>query len=297
VTEPRCSSTSLALDEPLSGTASVVWSWVLLEQPGPWGPNAVVQSRMPRPVARWLRATSAELGVRVVLLRRPGETAGPRRHVFLAYTGQRERWVEHAHLPDPRALLDVDLSALVSGDPVGLGPREELPLYLVCTNGRRDPCCAELGRPLARAMAAVAADRVWECSHIGGDRFAGNVVCFPHGAYLGRVRPHQAAAVVADYDAGLIDLDHYRGRSCYDFATQAAEDFIRRLHGLRGIDDLAPTDRAETPRGTITVEFSGPSGTTHRVRVHSSHAEVPRTLTCHADRASRPKTFEVLGSD
>jgi hypothetical protein len=297
VTEPRCSSISLALDEPLSATASVVRSWVLLEQPGPWGPNAVVQSRMPRPLARWLRAMSAELGVRVVLLRRPGDPAGPGRHVYLAHTGLRERWVEHANLADPRALLDVDLSPLVTGDAVGLGPREKLPLYLVCTNGRRDPCCAELGRPLSRAMAAVAGDRVWECSHIGGDRFAGNVVCFPHGVYLGRVRPDQAAAIVADYEAGLIDLDHYRGRSCYDFATQAAEEFIRRRHGLRGIDDLTLAGRAGTPRGTITVEFSGPSATTHRVRVLPSRAEVPRTLTCHAHRASRPQTFEVLGSD
>jgi hypothetical protein len=297
VTEPRCSSISLALDEPLSATASVVQSWVLLEQPGPWGPNAVVQSRMPRPLARWLRARSAELGVRVVLLRRPGVPAGPGRHVYMAHTGQREWWVEHARLADPRALLDVDLTPLVSGAPVGLGPREEVPLYLVCTNGRRDPCCAELGRPLARAMAAAAGDRVWECSHIGGDRFAGNVVCFPHGAYLGRVRPDQAAALVDDYDAGLIDLDHYRGRSCHDFATQAAEEFIRRRHGLRGIDDLALAGRAETPIGTIAFVFSAPSGKTHRVQVRPSRAEVLRTLTCHADRASRPQTFEVLGSD
>jgi hypothetical protein len=294
VTEPRCSSVALALDEPLSATASVVRSWLLLEQPGPWGPSAVVQSRMPRPLARWLRAMSASLEIRVVLLRRPGGAAGPGRHVYLSYTGPGNRRVEHAHLGDPKALLDLDLSPLASGEPVGLGRREDAPLYLVCTNGRRDPCCAELGRPLARALAAVAGDRVWECSHIGGDRFAGNVVCFPHGIYLGRVRPEGAAALVDDYEAGLIDLENYRGRSCYDFATQAAEGHIRRRHGLRGIDDLTLAGRTRSATGAITVEFTGPSDTTYRAQVRSSRADVPRALTCHADRASRPQTFEVL---
>jgi hypothetical protein len=257
----------------------------------------MVQSRMSRPLARWLRATSATMEIRVVLLRRPAGATGPGRHVYLSYTGPRDRWMEHAHLEDPKSLLDLDLSPLASGEPVGLGRRENAPLYLVCTNGRRDPCCAELGRPLARALAAVAGDRVWECSHIGGDRFAGNVVCFPHGIYLGRVRPDGAAALVSDYEAGFIDLANYRGRSCYAFATQAAEGYIRRRYGLRGIDDLALLGQTASAAGTVTVEFSGPSDRTYRARVRSSRADVPRALTCHADRAWRPQTFEVLDSD
>jgi hypothetical protein len=202
--------------------------------------------------------------------------------------------MEHAHVADPRELLDLDLTPLASGQPVGLGGEEDEPLYLVCTNGSRDPCCAELGRPLAWAMAAVARDRVWECSHIGGDRFAGNIVCFPHGVYLGRVRPDQAPSVVGDYEAGLVDLDHYRGRSCYDFAIQAAEDFVRRRHGLRHVDELTLAGRERSPEG-ITVEFRDRSGGTHRVQVHPSRADLPRRLTCHADRAARPRTFVPKG--
>jgi hypothetical protein len=292
VTSPRCSSVSLALSEPQYATASVVRSWVLVEQPGPWGHNAPMQSRMPRAVARWLRARSAELGFRVVVLRRPGRTDRSGRHVFVAHTGRRTWWVEHAHLPDPRALLDIDLSPLVEGEAVGLGPLETRPLYLVCTNGRRDPCCAERGRPLARAVADVAPGRTWECSHIGGDRFAGNVVCLPHGVYLGRVSPEGAGAVIGQYEAGTIDLDHYRGRSCYDFATQAAEYFVRRRHDLRGIDDLTLVGRTGS-----TVDFAGPSGDVLRVQVEAGRAGEARPLTCHADRASHPQTFAVLGSE
>jgi hypothetical protein len=290
----RCSSVALALDEPLHGTASVVRGWVLVEQPGPWGPVALMQSRMPRALARWLRARRADLGVRVVLLRRPGGTGEAGRHVYLAYSGPGEPWLEHALLPDPRALLDVDLTPIASGAPVGLGERERRPLYLVCTNGRRDPCCAEQGRPLARAVAAAAGDRAWECSHIGGDRFAGNVVCLPAGVYLGRVGPDQAASVVAGYEAGFIDLDHYRGRSSHGFEVQAAEHFVRRREGLLRVDDLVMTSRIESPPGTITVEFSDRSGSSHQVRIRATTADVPRPLTCHASRASRPRSYEVV---
>jgi hypothetical protein len=292
VIPPRCSSVSLALGEPQHATASIVRSWVLVEQPGPWGPNAPNQSRMPRSLARWLRARSAELGFRVVALRRPGPTDPSGRHVFVAHSGGLTSWMEHSHLPDPRALMDVDLSPLARGEAVGLGPRETRPVYLVCTNGRRDPCCAERGRPLARAVAEVLADRTWECSHIGGDRFAGNVVCLPHGVYLGRVRSEDAETVIGEYEAGRIALDHYRGRSCYDFVTQAAEHFVRRRHGLRGIDDLTLVGR-----DGVMVEFADPVGDVHRVRVVVGLAGEPRPLTCHAHQTSRPPTFEVPGPE
>lgn len=293
----RCSSIALALYEPLLATASTVRSWLLLEQPGPWGPNALMQSRMPRALARWLRARSAELGIRVVLIRRPARATDPGRHVFFAYTGPDTSWMEHSVLADPKELLDVDLAPLASGALVGLGRSDDRALYLVCTNGRRDPCCAERGQPLARALAQVAGERVWECSHIGGDRFAANLVCFPQGVYLGRVAPDRVNSVVQDYEAGLIDLELYRGRSSFDFAVQAAEDSVRRRHGLRGIGDLKLLKQDEPAPGTAQVEFAGRDGSTYRVRVRSSRAGQPRPLTCHADHLSRPRNFDVLGPD
>ena len=33
---------------------------------------------------------------------------------------------------------------------------------------------------------------MWQSSHIGGDRFAGNVVFLPEGLYYGRVEPAEA---------------------------------------------------------------------------------------------------------
>jgi hypothetical protein len=79
---------------------------------------------------------------------------------------------------------------------------------------------------------------VWQASHLGGDRFAGNVVFLPEGLYYGRVAPADAWPVLDEYLAGRIELDHYRGRSAYTFAEQAAEIAIRRTAGVRGLSDL-----------------------------------------------------------
>src|SRR5439155_1304750 len=156
------------------------------------------------------------------------------------------------------------------------------PLFLVCTHGRRDPCCSEKGRPLARALTRAFGDRAWETSHIGGDRFAGNLVCFPHGMYFGRLGPEAAVNAAGAYRDGRIDLPHYRGRSCYDFVVQAAETFLRTRTGLAGVDDLRLIDTRRQDHGTVVATFTVPRGAIHEVAVRRKPAEVARRLACHA---------------
>jgi hypothetical protein len=133
---------------------------------------------------------------------------------------------------------------------------------------------------------------VWECSHIGGDRFAANLVCFPHGLYLGRLGPEDGEEAASLYERGLIDLAHYRGRSCYDFAVQAAEEAVRRELGLVGVGDLRLEESRALSPGRLLVRFAGPGGDRHEVVVRSSLAAA-RPLTCHADRVGRPAAYSV----
>ncbi len=138
-------------------------------------------------------------------------------------------------------LLELDLAA--PGEPLGH------PLLLVCTHGKHDRCCARYGRPLHQALSEQADEGwVWQSSHLGGDRFAGNVVFLPEGLYFGRVGPGEAWPVLDEYLAGRLDVDHFRGRSCYSFAEQAAERAVREASGMRGIDDLSLVGRDGAPR-------------------------------------------------
>ncbi len=101
-------------------------------------------------------------------------------------------------------------------------------IYCVCTHGKHDTCCAERGRPAAAALEAAHRDHTWEVSHIGGDRFAGNMLVLPHGLYYGRIDAVTALAVAGAHGAGELDLDHLRGRSGLPTAAQYAEVALRR---------------------------------------------------------------------
>ena len=291
---PPCATLSRALGEPLLGTASRVRGWVLLEQPGPWGREAVLQSRLDRDLALVLDRRAREVHARLLLIRRPGRGDGGRSRCFLAHTGRRDRWVEGRVLDDPAELLDLDFGAVVAGERPGFGEPLAGPLYLVCTNGRHDRCCATYGRPLALALAATAGERVWECSHVGGDRFAGNLVCLPGGHYFGRVGPQEAADVAGRYERGLLDLDHYRGRGCDPWAVQAAEWFARRHSGRLGIDELVVEDIRRLDREVSAVRFMAIDGGRLRVVVRAARTADPRLLTCASTEPQPPMAYTLL---
>ena len=281
-------------DESLVATASVVRGWVLIEQPGAWGAEALTQSRLPAPVAEKLQALAALHHLRVLLLRRPDGRDSSTRNVFLAWSGRRSQWIEHRVVSQAEELLELDLAPLAEGRRLGFGELRGRPLYLVCTNGRHDPCCAQLGRPVARALLRGGDDSVWECSHVGGDRFAGNLVCLPHGLYFGRLGPEDARRVVERYERGGVELDHYRGRAGEPFVVQAAEYFLRREQGIVGVDDLVSNGHRHASPHVVDVRFNGRHGRRYEVRVGVGASAPSRPLTCGAVTEETPPSYALL---
>lgn len=283
-----CAVESEARGELVLGTASRVRRWLLVEQPGAWGRQALTESHLPEEVARPLQRAADEHGARVLLVRRSFRPEpGAERCAFLVRSDRHTAWAERVALPTPEALLGLDLGALAADEPPGIGDPAG-PVHLVCTNGRHDPCCADLGRPVVRQLREEGID-VWESSHVGGDRFAANVVCLPTGVYFGRVPPESAAAIIRDHDEGLLALDHYRGRSCYPPLVQAAEVFARLELGERRLAELTPRAwSVDGDRATVELDRAGGPVT----------AEVSRrpgpavALTCSPD-AHRPWQFRL----
>jgi hypothetical protein len=292
--DPVCSAVSLAFGEPLQATASQVRNWVLIEHPGAWGPAALHESGLAPQVSSGLAALSRRHGFRALLIRRPERPEDSSRHCFVAHSGRRSRWIEERVVDDVAELLDLDFARLRQGRPLGFGAPRAGPLYLVCTNGRHDPCCANLGRPVARARHARTDRAVWECSHFGGDRFAGNLVCLPHGLYFGRLSAEEAIDAVDGYERGVIDLDHYRGQAGEAFAAQAAEYFVRRQEGLVGVDDLHVRTVVPGDGGVVEVGLDGPGGRAFEVQVGVRPAPDARPLSCSATGEERPPTYELL---
>jgi hypothetical protein len=266
---------------------------MLVEQPGPWGFNALVDSKLEADIALALRTRAHAVGVRVVLIRRPGWESTDVRRVYLVRSDRVHRWVERIDVEHSGQLLEIDLEALEGDERPGTGAPGSAFVHLVCTNGKRDRCCADLGRPVVRALLDAGVDEVWESSHVGGDRFAANVVCLPTGVYFGRVPPADAARIVTDHDAGLLDLDRYRGRSCYPPMLQAAEIFTRRELDERRLAALRILTAAPVGDDTIIVELA-------HVEQGQLHAWIARErgaaelLTCNSDDASTPWQYRLL---
>jgi hypothetical protein len=285
----RCADRSAARDESLVGTASRFRAWLLIEQPGPWGHDALVQSDLPTDVGVRLRAQGHRLGVRILLIKRRERGRRDRRRIFAAYTGARDRRIQAGWVEDPEELLDLDLRALVRARFRGFGEPVGGPLFVVCTHGKHDPCCARRGAPLYRALAEM--PTAWECTHVGGDRFAGNLVCFPHGLYYGRVTPEDAVDIVRAYTEGWVSLHHYRGRAPFPPAVQAAERWVRERHGILGVDDLAVVAHEEAEGGRHRVALDGPGGR-FVVDVRVS-AVPPELLTCKSTEPHTAHAFAV----
>ena len=237
-----CSAGSRARAEPLTATASRVERWLLVEHRGAWGPESVPSSRMSPQLARSLAATAEAGAARLLMVRRPkGIPHQPGRWVFAADSRPGCERLLARHVDKDADLLHLALPGVAADD-----PQDERwqpfdgPLYLVCTHGRHDRCCALLGRPVAQALATRYPDRTWESSHVGGDRFAANVVVLPTGTYLGRIEPDEVARVVDEMSAGRLPAGHVRGRSSLPLPTQAAQAFAREALDRWGALDLAP---------------------------------------------------------
>ena len=273
MTAVACSVLGERLGEDLAASAPTARRFLLLEQPGPWtGRNAVTTSDLDADIGRALLARADEAGVKVHLIRRSSRrSALERRSCFLADTTRGGAWIEHHELHDPAEVLDLDLTVQ---EPA---VRWEQPLYFVCTHGKRDPCCARRGRPLARALRAVRPDQTWEIGHIGGHRFAATFLAFPHGLAFGRVPAAAGPEIVAALERGEIALEHLRGRSGDPSAVQAADVLVRRELGLRALDALA----VETVDDEVVL-LRTPDGAHLRATV-ARRDDAPRPISCGAE--------------
>jgi hypothetical protein len=278
---------------------------LLIEVNGPWGPEPLRDSRFDRSYAGRLARAAAQAGVRLQLVRRPG------RHVDGDRSGQDDDggegwWYAIADLragqeavawdtwSHPRRLLDLHLRAPVEPS----GPQH---VALVCTHGRHDLCCALDGRPVADALARHVPEHrhragpwdVWETTHLGGDRFAANLLLLPTGDLFGGLTPETAVAVVDRYTHERLDLAHHRGRFGTSGPHQAATH-----HALTalGLDRPSAIEVAVAPAGEhrwraeVTVTDTGRR---YALTLAARWSE-PAVLTCASAGPTRVRRYDVV---
>jgi hypothetical protein len=259
-----CSTISAAAGEPLAGSAPHARRWLLLEVPGTWGRDALRGGALPDAVVQRLQAWEQEGPPgRVLLIRRQGRLSGAPPAVILLELRDEGLVVRRRVIDRLDELAEADLQ---------LGPRDatsDQPMVLVCTHGKRDACCARLGAPVHRALARqLGEEQVWQCTHLGGHRFAANVLVFPHGLLLGRVSAGNAPGLVNDVLAGGVPVEYARGHVWWPAEVQAAALAVHRHLGDGGaarVEFVGSSDRGcrfATPEGEIVVSVSSEPGPT-----------------------------------
>jgi hypothetical protein len=269
------------------GTAAPAAGYLLVEQPGGWGRQALTSSRLDPAVGAVVSRRAIQQGLRALLIRRPGRHPAPERRAWAVVSsrpGREVAWWGDFGDDDELRTLPLDGST---------GTPSDDPFYLVCAHGRHDQCCAIDGRPVALALARLRPGRVWECSHVGGDRFAANVVAMPHGLYYGRVEVDRAHELVDAQERGEVVPDLLRGRATTTPAAQAAIAHVRGLVSNPAIDALSPAGTLHLGDGVFQVRLR--HGTDNlMVTLRAVARPVPGLLTCHARNEAHPPTYDVL---
>ena len=224
--------------------------------------------------------------MRLQAIRRPGEhghgTPEGGYHVGIADDTRVQWW-----RTDDLANFAAELEA---GFP--LRPPSKLdtaPLFLVCTHGRHDPCCALRGRPLVEALDRARPGRAWETTHLGGDRFAANVLVLPSGVLYGRV-PASAASELADCaDDGRLLVAHQRGRIGLPPIVQAALVYAHETLSIDKVDAFALETLERVDENTANVCLSAPFGYVNVTILAETRS--PAQLTCRGVRPAAAREY------
>jgi hypothetical protein len=251
------------IDEPLAGTARHATAWLLIEQSGPWGKQALIDSHLPPELGQAVLDQTMGSGTEPLLIRRPGRHAdapsGSTRTVLVASVAPGQRWMRRWILADDAALADwlgaFDASAVGRGEEPADGEPWTVPTLALCTNSRRDLCCALAGRALLDALTTATSTLpdgwLWECSHLGGHRFAPTALVLPTGLVLGRADADGCHAALA----GGVPVDQARGFSWLPPKGQVADLAVRSALGTDDGDPLTVT--GDDANWTVTSEQRG----------------------------------------
>jgi hypothetical protein len=292
-----CSELSARSGERVFGTASTGEVWLLVEYPFAWGSRAMESSALAPAIKEHLAALRKTIPRSRLLFIKQESVCREDFNFFVVRSRERRPYAVRLRLTDYKDLLDVNVARIAAGDSTEGGEIRREPLLLVCTHGKRDKCCAKFGNPLYKNLRATdGASSVWQSSHVGGDRFAANLVCFPHGLFYARLSEETGARAVAEYERGRIVLENFRGRACFAHAVQAAEYFARAETGLVGLDDLRFAGRERAGALTWRVRFvESEGGKVYEATVTSRASEFQNFITCHASEERRVTEFVLDG--
>ncbi|MCB9134778.1 MAG: hypothetical protein H6636_05080 [Anaerolineales bacterium] len=295
-TLPTCSTSSREAREQLFGTATRTDYWLMLEVPHPWGQKAFEECDLPAAVKAHLNtALKTRPNSRLQLIKQGSGFSGEGIAFFVAVNHEEQPNVYEFRLSKYEDLLDLDIPGIFAEREEFWKHDRKEPLFLVCTNGKRDPCCARYGTPLFDVLRAHAGDAVWQTTHLGGHRFAATLATLPHGVFYGYVAAEDVPMIVDAQRAGQVHLPRFRGRSCYEEHVQAAATFLRQQTRLLDLYRFKLTEISELTPNEWTFRFHDLlTQETYCVQVRREPAPVEVLKSCSEEAPVRLTQFKLV---
>lgn len=290
-----CSDIAREHNLPLHASATRGDLWLMVEYDSPWEGKAFEQSTLPENVKDYLQGVAIPgAKTRTLMIRQESSRQRQGIRFFMAHTDPLSPRLFEFELNDYTDLLDLDLSALASGDIQAPAALRETPVYLVCTNGKRDLCCARYGVEIYNVLNAEIGEAVWQSSHIGGHNKAPNTLFFPYGVEYGHTSPEDILRLVHSYQQGQVGLEHYRGRVCFDIPSQAAEHLWREKTGILDLPGLRVVSLEPSGDDQWQAVVESVQGThRHQFTFHRHRSEVHIPASCGQDKQSAISSFHL----
>jgi len=287
-----CSELSLNAKEEIFATAPRVDVWFLLEYRGAWTDKAFIDSKIPEDVKKRINQNLETIpNSRLQLIKRH-DNPGDILKCYVAKSDELEPKLYEFDFRSYEELLELDINEILERRS---NLREE-PLFLVCTNGSYDKCCGMCGAPVYLEILKHENNyKTWQCTHLGGHRFAANVLHLPYGIYYGRVRDFSVGKLIEGSRNCSIDLEHYRGRSCYSKDVQAAEYLLRNLTGETEISAFQFKEAEIMGKEQLVFQFVSKSdGICHLVHIQKDKSAMFNYTSCGDNEKSPIAQYRLI---
>jgi hypothetical protein len=308
-----CAQISREINEPFIGTAPWVDTWLLIEYTGAWRTRAIEQSDLSAQVKDWIAGQYSQQ-VKNWVYREDVPVSTPRPRILPLFIRHHSRPLQEITcfvgivredrqvlyrfiLNSYEELTTLDIEALRAEDPRYAAQRYDESLYLVCTHGKHDMCCARYGQPVYQALVKEVGLRAWQCSHLGGDKFAANLLYLPQSISYGRITDADIERMLAAHRQGQLYLEKCRGRTCYTPIQQAAEHFLRARTGNRSLASFSALSlQYREERGEHIVKFRElATQDVHRLALSHIRQEIDCVTSCKGCWRNPLKLFTLKG--
>lgn len=277
----------------MAGTAVHARVWFLLQYDGPWQAKATSDNKLPRRVKDWLAQQLDWVGNgRLQFIRQQPKPDGITFFVALADDGDPRLY--RFNLESYADMLALDIAAVVNGRTAFDSYRTLEPLYLICTNGKRDRCCAQFGGAVYREMAQLVGPAAWQTTHLGGHRFAPTGLVFPQGISYGRLHPHTLPDFITAVQQDQIPLDYLRGRVGYTAVAQRAEYHLRQLTSQSPAGAFRLVQIGQEGDVTAVQFIDNHTGLTHHIRLRPGADPIQVQPSCGQSTAKTIPTYQFL---